>query len=163
MEFMACAINGLKVTSLIRKLQVKCHTLSSNQYVIGDKYSITHGTAQGSCLGPLLFNVFCNDIYTSITHCDLILFADDTTMYASHHNSNYLNYIIQEDLDNLNTWFKLNSLTLNIQKSSVMEFLPEQKQPINSNLILKIENSNLLITNTTKFLGVIIDNNLELA
>ena len=144
-----------------RKLQVKCHTLSSNQYETSDKYSVTHGTAQGSCLGPLLFNIFCNDIYTSITHCDLILFADDTTMYASHRNSNYLNYIIQEDLDNLTTWFKLNSLTLNIQKSSVMEFLPEHKQPTNSNLIIKIEDSNLLITNTTKFLGVTIDNNLS--
>ena len=75
-------------------------------------------------------------------------------------NSNYLNYIIQEDLDNLNTWFKLNSLTLNIQKSSVMEFLPEQKQT-NPNLVLKIDNSELLKTNTTKFLGVIIDNNLS--
>ena len=144
-----------------RKLQVKCHTLSSNQYETSDKYSVTHGTAQGSCLGPLLFNVFCNDIYTSITHCDLILFAHDTTMYASHSNSNYLNYIIQEDLDNLTTCFKLNSLTLNIQKSSVMDYLPEHKQPTNSNLILKIEDSNLLITNTTKFLGVTIDNNLS--
>ena len=55
-----------------RKLQVKCHTLSSNQYETSNKYSVMHGTAQGSCLGPLLFNVFCNDIYTSITHCDLI-------------------------------------------------------------------------------------------
>ena len=142
-------------------MQVKCHTLSSNQYVISDKYSVPHGTAQGSCFGPLLFNVFCNDIYTSITHCNLILFADDTTMYASHCNSNYLNYIIQEDLNNLNTWFKLNSLTLNIQKLSVMEFLPEHKQSINPNLILKIDNSDLIKTNTTKFLGVIIDNNLS--
>ena len=110
-----------------RNLQVKCHTLSSNQYKISNKYPVTHGTAQGSCLGPLLFNVFCNDIYTSVNHCDLILFADDMTMYASHRNSNYLNYIIQEDLENLISWFKINGLTLNIQKSSVMEFWPENK------------------------------------
>ena len=144
-----------------RKLQVKCHTLSSNQYETSNKYSVRHGTAQGSCLGPLLFNVFCNDIYTSITHCDLILFADDTTMYASHRNSNYLSYIIQEDLNNLTTWFKLNSLTLNIQKSSAMEFLPEHNQPTNTYLTIKIEDSNLCITNTTKFLGVTIDNDLS--
>ena len=68
-----------------RNLQVKCHTLSSNQYEISNKYPVMHMVlAQGSCLGPLLFNVFCNDIYTSVNHCNLILFADDTTMYASH-------------------------------------------------------------------------------
>ena len=41
-----------------------------------------------------------------------------------------------------------------------MEFLPEQRQT-NPNLVLKIDNSDLLKTNTTKFLGVIIDNNLS--
>ena len=158
---MACVMNGLKVTSQIENYKLSVILLSSNQYETSNKYSVMYGTAQGSCLGPLLFNVFCNDIYTSITHCDLILFADDTTMYASHRNSNYLNYIIQEDLDNLTTWFKLNSLTLNVQKSSAMEFLPENKQPTNSHLMTKIEDSNLSITNTTKFLGVTIDNKLN--
>ena len=81
-------------------------------------------------------------------------------MYTSHRNSNYLNYIIQQDLDNLYTWFKVNSLTLNIQKSAAMDFLPEHKQPTHSNIILKFEDSNLPVTNTTKFLGVIIDNRL---
>ena len=112
-------------------------------------------------MGPLLFNIFCNDIYTSVTHCDLILFADDTTTYASHQNSNYLNYIILEDLENLITWFKLNSLTLNIQKSTAMEFLPENKQSTKSHMMIKADDSNLCITNTTKFLGVTIDNKLN--
>ena len=144
-----------------RNLQVKCHTLSSNQYEISNKYPVMHGTAQGSCLGPLLFNVFCNDIYTSVNHCDLILFADDMTMYASHRNSNYLNYIIQEDLENLISWFKINGLTLNIQKSSVMEFWPENTLLTKPHMMIKVENSPLCITNTTKFLGVTLDNKLN--
>ena len=82
-------------------------------------------------------------------------------MYASHRNSNYLNYIIQEDLGNLISWFKLNSLTLNIQKSSVMEFWPENTLFTKPHMMTKIENSPLCITNTIKFLGVTLDNKLN--
>ena len=39
-----------------------------------------------------------------------------------------------------------------------MEFLPEYKEPTHSNITLKLEDSNLPVTNTTKCLGVIIDN-----
>ena len=68
---------------------------------MGNRYPIRYGTAQGSCLGPLLFNIFCNDIYYKVDHCNLILFADDTTLYTSPRNSTYLNYILQHDFDKL--------------------------------------------------------------
>ena len=82
-------------------VQVKCRTLSSNRAEISNQYQVTYGTAWGSCLGPLLFNIFCNDINLNTEHCNLIMFADDTTLYASHRNISYLNYIIQEDLKKL--------------------------------------------------------------
>ena len=81
-----------------RHLQVKCCTLSCNKPELSNRYNITHGMAQGSCLGPLLFNIFCNDLYLNLEYCNIIMFADDITLYASHRNISYLNYILQTDL-----------------------------------------------------------------
>ena len=88
-------------------------TQTSNQY------QIKHGTPQGSSLGPLLFNLYCNDLYLNVEYCNLIMFADDTTLYASHRNTTYLNHILQHDLLNLENWFAGNKLLLNVSKHTV--------------------------------------------
>ena len=140
-----------------RNIQVKCKTLSSNNIETSNRYQIKYGTAQDSCLGPLLFNIFCNDIHYNIEYSNLILFADDTTIYASHRNSTYLNYILQHDFNNLQQWFKANRLTLNLMKTVTMSFWPEQMN--NLIKILTIEEP-LPSVISTRFLGVTIDNKL---
>ena len=116
-----------------------------------------YGTVQGSCLGPLLFNIFCNDIYYNVDYCNLILFADDTTLYTNHRNSTYLNYILQHDFDKLEKWFRANRLSLNLNKTSTTSFWSEKiEKPIR---ILTPEGT-LPREESTKFLGVTIDNKL---
>ena len=36
---------------------------SYNNIIYSEKHDVTYGTGQGSCLGPLLFVIFCNDVY----------------------------------------------------------------------------------------------------
>ena len=57
-----------------------------NKTVKSDFYNITYGTAQGSCLGPLLFILFTYDIHLLPTYSRIILFADDTTLFSQHKN-----------------------------------------------------------------------------
>ena len=81
-----------------------------------------YGTAQGSCLGPFLFIVFCNGIYLQDIYGSLILFANDTTLLNHHGSVNDLNFILRHDVEVLSDWFKANQLSLNLSKSVLMYY-----------------------------------------
>ena len=64
---------------------VKSYLSNRTPYVDCDGISslirvIETGVPQGSILGPLLFMIYMNDIYTVSDNLNLILYADDTTL-----------------------------------------------------------------------------------
>ena len=76
-----------------RKLQCKINT-AENRTIKSDLYNITYDTAQGSCLGPLLFILFTNDIDLLQIYSRLILFVDDITIFSHHRSKQFLKYMI---------------------------------------------------------------------
>ena len=140
-----------------RSLNVKCNVNGSSG--LSELRNITFGVPQGSCLGPLLFLVFCNDLYMHLEMTKSILFADDTTIFNSHRDINYLTWTILHDLEILSDWFKANKLTLNLNKSVCIFFKgghttgpPPQ---------ITIDNTAIQYVNYTKFLGIWIDKDLK--
>ena len=119
-------------------------------------FHITYGTAQGSCLGPLLFIMFSNDMHLLPIYGHLILFADDTTLINHHRNPRFLDYATQHDMAILHDWFKANQLSLNLSKSSLMKFWPGDTK---YNIVL--EGNTIPQVRTTKFLGITIDDELN--
>ena len=115
------------------------------------------GVPQGSLLGPLLFIIYINDFHKSSDRLSFIHFADDSSIFFSHPNPNYLLGTINTELNHICDWIKANKLSLNLQKTNFMLFsnsistLPGQVM-LNNTVIEKVTQ--------TKFLGVTIDEKL---
>ena len=69
---------------------------------------------QDSCLGPLLFLVYINDLSLAIKNSTTSMFADDTSIYRCSKDVHQLNREINEDLEKLDEWLMGNKLSLNV-------------------------------------------------
>ena len=120
--------------------------------------AINFGTPQGSCLGPLIFIIFTNDLHKQLQHCNSILFADNTTIYKSHRNLKYLSWCVEDDMKTIVKWFQANKLTLNIDKTVCLLF---QKQGNTKKIHIRVDNIIIHNTHEIKFLGIWLDEHLS--
>ena len=124
---------------------------------------ITCGVPQGSILGPLLFLVYVNNIYKASQKLMHVMFGDDTNLFFSHKDINVLFSTMQNELENISTWFKANKLSLNINKTKWSPFHSSSKRKHILDIlpILTIDNTIIHRDKVTKFLGILIDENLS--
>lgn len=127
--------------------------------VVSSTRQIKFGVPQGSILGPLLFTLYINDIKNLARDDEINLFADDTSIFCSSKNYRLLKTKCNNILHKCKEWLSCNALTLNIQKTHFIDF--SKKQTRDEPLVLEINGEKLSEATETKYLGMIIQNNLR--
>ena len=110
-------------------------SLSKNRVKIGSSYSlwneIKRGVPQGSILGPLLFNVFINDIFMFIKKSKICNFADDNTIYDCGKGLSNILENLKHDMKILLKWFRIHSIQANPGKFQFMILGKKNRNSVN--------------------------------
>ncbi len=133
------------------------------QYVqLGDSCSscldIVCGVPQESVLGPKLFILYINDICNVSDVLKPVLFANDTNIFCSGHDLKEVLSLVNSEMIKLKSWFNINKLSLDLSKTKKMLFGNGRKI---TRATPQIDGVDIERVTETKFLGVIIDENLN--
>ena len=119
-----------------------------------DWLKVRQGVPQGTVLGPLLFNLYVNDLPNFI-NCSLIQFADDAVVYTFGKNILDCKLQLEKSFSSLVDYFSYHSLKLISEKTEFIVFGTSSAA-----VSIKVDNHIIKEVENVKYLGVILDNKL---
>lgn len=86
--------------------------------------AIKHDVPQVSILGPLLFLLHINDLPKTINdNAQIVLFVDETSIIITGLNPMNFESSVNKVFQDINRWFTINLLSLNVDKTQFMQFI----------------------------------------
>ena len=122
-----------------------------------DWLQIKRGVPQGSVMGPLLFNIFINDIFL-FSDINIYNYADDNCISFEGRSIDIITDKLHKESVSLMEWFRKNSLAANPAKFQTMLLKSNSIKDIQLNVT--VENISLPSSDTMKVLGIDIDDRL---
>ena len=124
------------------------------------------GVPQGSCLGPLVFLLFINDMPLSLHNSKVTMYADDTSLAYAFNSIDDITTAMNTELESLKKWLHGNKLALNVTKTTSMIIGTNRKlHESNSGELIqahfKISGEAIEQKTSVKYLGVILDNQMK--
>ena len=114
------------------------------------------GVPQGSVLGPLLFNIYLNDLFFLLQDIGVCNFADDTTPYVCGKNLESVLQKLEVNCEKALEWFRYNFMKLNPDKCHLLVSGFKHER-----VFIKLENELIWEDLAVKLLGVTIDRELK--
>ena len=128
---------------------------------------VTFGVVQGSILGPIMFNIFTNDLSCHLSsHSSVISYADDSQILHSARPTPSdlaeLRLAVETDLTKLSAWFTSNGLKVNPSKTELILFGTAASLKKASNFSISFDGVSLTPANQVKILGLLLDPELNM-
>ncbi|CAF3782533.1 unnamed protein product [Rotaria magnacalcarata] len=130
--------------------------------VLSRQFNLKSGTPQRSPLSPLLYIIYTAASINEIsTHTEHGLFADDTELWTSVNTMTSLSFRLQHSVDAFETWCKSWKLKLQTTKTEMIHFTIHPRKKYKHSVEVKVDNTIIKPLYHTRYLGVIIDKQLN--
>ena len=145
------SLNLLKSYLTNRRQRVRVEDVTS------DISYVNSGVPQGSVLGPLLFNIFINDLFYFIKETKLSNYADDNQLYFADTDPAVVEHVVDKELVVVCMWFRNNKMIVNPEKCKALVLSGKP----NVKLSLFAEGVTLPLLDTVDLFGLALDNSLN--
>ena len=117
------------------------------------------GCPQGSSFGPLLWNIFQNDMTYEIKKCSISMYADDHQLFVSGKSTKEVEKELNSDIENASKWYQDKFLIANKDKYQAMVI--RESKPNDKEIEVKVNEMEIEQTSSMKLLGASIDDRLN--